>query len=192
MASTDKSDADLLSALANGEADALGELYDRHVGVLLPITFRIVGERVEAEDVLHDAFVSLCDRAGQYTPARGSVISWLVVLVRNLSIDRVRRRQRRGRIVRGELAHEPHEPPPDPERVARAARAREALRRVLDTLPESHRDFLLATFFEGLTYEELARRESLPLGTVKSRAARALGALRQGFAREGLSFDDLL
>jgi RNA polymerase sigma-70 factor (ECF subfamily) len=141
---------------------------------------------------LTPADVAVCDRAPQYVPARGNVASWLVVLVRNLSIDRVRRRQRRGRIAKIALAHEPVEPPADPEVLTRAERAHAALHRVLDHVPENHRQFLLATFFEGLTYDEVARRESIPLGTVKSRAARALASLREGFAREGLSLDDLL
>ena len=172
MALPDKSDVDLLATLAAGDSDALGVLYDRYVDVLFPVAFRIVGERVEAEDVLHDAFVSLCDRAGQYAPVRGSVIAWLVVLVRNLSIDRVRRRQRRGRIVRGELAHEPLEPAPDPEghRATRAGGAATRARRAAGQPPR----LLQATFFEASPTRS-SRDASAPAGTIKSRG-RALGA----------------
>jgi RNA polymerase sigma-70 factor, ECF subfamily len=186
-------DVDLLAALATGNVDALGILYDRHVGVLMPVAAHIVGDALEAEDVVHDAFLAVCDRAGDYTPTRGKVVAWLVVIVRNLAIDRLRRRQRRARIARDEVAHEPPAAkPPNPESESHHATARAVVVRVLEAMAPLQRELLLATFFEGATYEEVARREGVPLGTIKSRAARALASLRASFEAEGLSFDDLL
>src|SRR5690242_16252718 len=89
-------DVELLRRVAEGDAAAVGALYDRYAATLLPLALRILRNRAEAEDVLHDAFVAVSDRAGQYAAERGSVIAWLVTLVRNLSIDRTRRRDRRG------------------------------------------------------------------------------------------------
>ena len=111
-----RADADLLRLVAEGNVRAVGELYDRHASTLFPIALRILRERSEAEDVLHDAFVVVSERATQYAVERGSVVAWPVTLVRNLSIDRARRRERRGALTREVL---PHEPPPsvrDPER----------------------------------------------------------------------------
>ncbi|MGD0527313.1 MAG: sigma factor, partial [Polyangiaceae bacterium] len=93
-------DVELLQRIAAGDVLAVAELYDRHARMLLALSLRIVRERAEAEDVLHDAFVVVGERAGQYVPERGAVGAWLVTLVRNLSIDRTRRRDRRGAIAR--------------------------------------------------------------------------------------------
>jgi len=183
-------DTQLLARIAEGDQQAMGEIYDRHVTTLFPIALRIVRDRAEAEDIVHDSFVAVSERAGQYVPERGSVIAWLVTLVRNLSIDRTRRRDRRGVLAREVIAHEPPSPVPDPETLTSEASEREKIRRALSRLPDAQRQTLEVAFFEGLSYPEIAAREEVPLGTIKSRAARALAALREALASEGLTDDE--
>jgi RNA polymerase sigma-70 factor (ECF subfamily) len=182
-------DADLLRRIAEGDVRAVGELYDRYASTLFPIALRILRERSEAEDILHDAFVAVNERASQYAPERGTVIAWLVTLVRNLSIDRTRRRERRGTLAREVLPHEPPASVRDPERLTSEASEREKIRRALQKLPEAQRQTLEVAFFEGLSYPEIAARENVPLGTIKSRAARALAALREALIEEGVTLD---
>ncbi len=182
-------DSELLKLIAEGDVRAVGELYDRYSPTLFPIAVRILRDRSEAEDVLHDAYVAVSERASQYTPERGTVIAWLVTLVRNLSIDRTRRRDRRGELTREVLPHEPPASVRDPERLTSDAFERDKIRRALATLPEAQRQTLEVAFFEGLSYPEIAAREGVPLGTIKSRAARALSALRDALEKEGVAFD---
>jgi RNA polymerase sigma-70 factor (ECF subfamily) len=192
LSPTDVPDAELLARLANGDVQAVGLLYDRYAAMLLPLALRIVRERAEAEDILHDAFVVVSDRAGQYAPERGTVAAWLVTLVRNLSIDRTRRRDRRGSLARKVFAHEPAVPIPTPETLTADASERSKVRRALASLPEVQRVTLEIAFFEGLSYPEIAEREGLPLGTIKSRAARAIASLREALAREGFTLEALI
>jgi RNA polymerase sigma-70 factor (ECF subfamily) len=180
----------LLRRIGAGEVDAVGALYDRYVAVLFPVALRILRDRAEAEDVVHDAFVTVADRATQYAPERGSVVAWLVTLVRNLSIDRTRRRDRRGELARERVAHEPAPPVESPETLTAEAAERAKIRRALATLPDAQRVTLEVAFFEGLSYPEIAAREGVPLGTIKSRAARAIASLREALAREGVTLDD--
>jgi RNA polymerase sigma-70 factor (ECF subfamily) len=184
-----RSDVELLTQIAAGDVRAVGELYDRYSPTLFPIALRIVRDRSEAEDLIHDAFVAVNERASQYASDRGSVIAWLVTLVRNLSIDRTRRRERRGMLAREVLPHEPPASVRDPERLTSDASEREKIRRALDTLPEAQRQTLEVAFFEGLSYPEIAARENVPLGTIKSRAARALSALREALVKEGVTLE---
>ena len=65
-----------------------------------------------------------------------------------------------------------------PETQVDDAESRERVRRALASLPDAQRETLLVAFFEGLSYPEIAERDGVPLGTVKSRAARAMAALR--------------
>jgi RNA polymerase sigma-70 factor (ECF subfamily) len=183
------SDGDLLRRIGDGDVRAVGELYDRYSTMLFPLALRIVRDRAEAEDVVHDAFVAVSDRASQYVPERGTVAAWLVTLVRNLSIDRTRRRERRGALARDVIAHEPTDAVADPEALTVGAADRASVRRALASLPEAQRATLEVAFFEGLSYPEIASRESVPLGTIKSRAARAIASLREALAREGVSLD---
>lgn len=179
-------DTELLARIARGDSGAVGELYDRHAPTLFPIALRIVRDRTEAEDIIHDSFIAVNERAAQYVGERGSVIAWLVTLVRNLSIDRTRRRDRRGALAREVLAHEPEAPVPDPEALMAEAAEHEKIKRSLAGLPDAQRRTLEVAFFEGLSYPEIAAREGVPLGTIKSRAARALATLREGLIEEGL------
>ena len=167
------------------------ENFEAHRRALTGLAYRMLGSRAEAEDVVHDAFVTVADRASQYAPQRGSVAAWLVTLVRNLAIDRTRRRDRRGALARDVVAHEPREPVPSPESLTSDASERAKIRRALASLPEAQRATLEIAFFEGLSYPEIAARENVPLGTIKSRAARAIASLREALVREGVAIDGL-
>ncbi len=180
-------DAELLTSVAGGDVVAVGGLYDRHASTLFPVALRILRDRSEAEDVLHDVFVLVSERAHEYRPERGSVIAWLVMLVRNRSVDRARSHKRRGTIARDVLAHEPQAPARDPEGLTVDAIIHDTLRRALLGVPPAQRQTLEIAFFEGLSYSEIAARENVPLGTVKARASRALAALREALATTDLA-----
>ena len=183
-------DGELLQRIGGGGAGAtraIGELYDRYAPILFPIALRILRDRPEAEDVVHDAFVTVSGRATQYSGERGTVVAWLVTLVRNLSIDRTRRRDRRGALTRDVIAFEPLAGVEGPESLVADASERAKIRSALAGLPEAQRRTLEVAFFEGLSYPEIAAREGVPLGTIKSRAARAIIALREALEREGVS-----
>lgn len=172
-------DAELLQLISHGNLEAIGVLYDRHVATLFPIAARILRDTAESEDVLHDAFVQVQQRAHQYSPSRGSVLAWLTTLVRNLTIDHLRRRNRQGALARELHASEPPTPSIGPEQILMTGGARASVQRALAELPETQRSTLYTAFYEGLTYAEIAEREGVPVGTIKSRAARAIAALRE-------------
>jgi RNA polymerase sigma-70 factor (ECF subfamily) len=188
---TTPSDAHLIRQAALGDAESIATLYDRHAPALLGVAMRILRARADAEDALHDVFVSLPRRAQQYAEHRGSVLAWLAIVVRNVSIDRVRRH---GRAIEAERTVEAEPPPsamrPDPERDAQRASWRERVRGVLAQLPDAQRSSLEAAFFEGLTYSQIAERDGVPLNTVKSRCARGMMAMRDALAAAGIKSVD--
>jgi RNA polymerase sigma-70 factor, ECF subfamily len=177
-AERDAMDARAMRLICEGDDAGLAELYDRYASVALGMALKIVRDQNEAEDIVHDAFVAIVERADQYRADRGSVVAWLITTVRNLALDRARRRVRRAQIAEDELRHEPVTPVADPESLSWIEQDRAAVRVALSKLSQSQRGTLEIAFFEGLSYPEIAERESVPLGTVKSRAARALSALR--------------
>jgi RNA polymerase sigma-70 factor (ECF subfamily) len=167
--------------IADGDMAAYGELYERYADELLSVAVRILVDRMEAQDLIHDVFMTVQERAGQFDPARGAAAPWLFAMVRNRSFTRVRQRARQRALARG-ASHE-HAPG-----AADGAAAQDDIAersgdkgRVLATLPllsPLQRAVLEAAFFEGLSYPEIAARADVPLGTIKSRVARALAALR--------------
>jgi RNA polymerase sigma-70 factor (ECF subfamily) len=177
-AERDALDAGAMARILDGDDAAVAELYDRHAAFVFGVALKIVRDHTEAEDVVHDAFIAVVERADQFKPERGSLVAWLVTTVRNLALDRARRRTRRAQITEEELRHEPAELVLDPEALTWLEHRRLRVLAALDSVPEAQRRTLEIAFFEGLTYPEIAEREGVPLGTVKSRAARALAALR--------------
>jgi RNA polymerase sigma-70 factor (ECF subfamily) len=172
-------DADRMRRVAEGDVRALDSLYVRYAaGTLFPIALVILHDRAEAHDIVHDAFVAVAQRAGQYTRALGTVEGWLIALVRNLAIDRMRRRNRRGTLERDVIFHEPQVAVESPEERVSGAEDAARVRQLLGSLPRMQRDMVKQAYFEGLTYAQIAERERVPVGTVKSRVNRALVSMR--------------
>src|SRR5215213_683231 len=84
---TDDQDAALVLAMAGGDQTALAELYDRYAFLLLGIAIRIVRDRREAEDLLHDVFLEVWRSAKDFDGARGRVRTWLIIRMRSRALD---------------------------------------------------------------------------------------------------------
>lgn len=169
-----------LERVGRGDRRAFEELYRLSSAKLFAVCLRILPRRQEAEDALQDAYLTIWRRASRFDAARGSAIAWLTVITRNTAIDRLR--------ARGAVAHAAGggEDVADPAPAADIDMiAREDERRLfdgLDGLDPIDAAFLRTAFLGGATYADLAERERLPLGTVKSRIRRALLKLRERLA----------
>lgn len=180
MADTDRDDAEvdaaLVAAMAAGDRDALSQLYDRHSGLLLGLAMRIVRDRREAEDLLHDVFLEAWRSAKDFDPKRGRVRTWLAIRMRSRALDMMKS----ARVSRNAgdsgldlLVDDGVAASPD------HARVRDAL---AELGPDQRRVLELA-YFEGLSCSEIAARVAIPLGTVKSRLAAGLDRLRGFLSR---------
>lgn len=177
----DRSDVELVAALAAGRHDALAHLYDRYSGLLFAVGLRIIPGRNDVEDVLHDVLVEAWKSAAQYDPARGSVRAWLVTRMRSRCLDRQKSAVVARSVPLENAGPEPAAPSTDPLRGEDGVR----LRAALDALPADQRVVLELGYFEGLSCTEIAARIRVPVGTVKSRTAAALGKLRGALAEGG-------
>src|SRR5215208_4099212 len=162
--------------MVKGDRDALSELYERHSGLLLGLAMRIVRERREAEDLLHDVFLEAWRTAKDFDPRRGRVRTWLAIRMRSRALDL----QKSARVSRNAgdggldtLVDESEGASPDHRRV----------RRALAELAQDQRRVLELAYFEGLSCTEIAERVAIPVGTVKSRIAAGLDRLRNGLSR---------
>lgn len=169
-------DADLVASIARGDRRALASLYDRHSALLLGLALRIVRDRREAEDLLHDVFLEAWRSAKDFDPKRGRVRTWLAIRMRSRALDL----QKSARVSRNagdaglELVVDDSErKSPDHARV----------RAALAELGAEQRRVLELAYFEGLSCTEIAARVSIPVGTVKSRIAAGLDRLRNGLSR---------
>jgi RNA polymerase sigma-70 factor (ECF subfamily) len=176
----DAADALLIGRISAGERTALGELYDRHSRPLYATALRILSDTAEAQDVVHDAFLTLWQKSADFRRERGTVFAWAVTLVRNRAIDRLRSRRRRSELlaeaVPGDLGI-PEQPDSGQEKAVKDDRAL-AVRTAVSSLPQDQRNALELAFFAGLTQQEISERLGEPLGTVKARIRRGLHRLR--------------
>ena len=174
------SDESLLAAAAQGDHDALGILYDRYHRLAMAVAYRVLNDHGTAEDVVHDAFLTIWRRGDSFNAGRGTVRSWLLTVVRNAAIDR-----RRGRFARALqdtplddvaflLSSEKEEIFATVAAGIEAARVREAL----SALPAEQREAIELAYFRGLTQHEIAEQTGAPLGTVKGRMRLGLQKMR--------------
>lgn len=167
----------LVARVADGEHTALRALYDATALKLLGQVMRILPERGEAEDVVQDVFVTVWRKAGEYDPARAAPMAWMGTIARNRALDRVR--ARRLRLHDGlDAARELADGAPLPDAAAESSDAARRLHAALAGLDPRHAAAIRATYVDGLTYEALAEREGVPVGTLKTWVRRAVMKLR--------------
>ncbi|MCU0682343.1 MAG: sigma-70 family RNA polymerase sigma factor [Polyangiaceae bacterium] len=178
--SSNDSDAALMQAVAAGDRAALARLYDEYSDRLLALARRLLRNPREAEDLVHDVFIEVWRHAGEYSAERGSARSWLVVRLRSRAIDRLKSTgYSRVMCVDGEALERSivsQQPPPSAPSFDFEG---EKVRQAVEALPADQRAVLELSYFEGLSLAEAAERLGAPLGTIKSRLARALTRLRQ-------------
>jgi RNA polymerase sigma-70 factor (ECF subfamily) len=190
-------DPTVVRMVVAGSHAALAELYDRHAAAVFGASFRLLGQRPEAEEVVQETFLALWNRAEQFDPALGSLRTWLLTIARNRAIDRLRAAGRKPAIVSFGVLDEDaarrdtgrrdavdgrdlpaEDEASDPERQAELSALRVTVHGALEGLPRREREALILAYFQGLTQQEIAVRLEWPLGTVKTRTRRALRHLR--------------
>ena len=160
----------------------MGSLYDAHAPLLYSVLLQMLEDVGEAQDVLHDVFVTLPDKAGNYDPSQGQPVSWLITICRRRAIDLIRRRAVHRRYLDSatiELAAQ-FTPPEGPHGDEIAL-----LHNCLGSLSDTQRQMLTMAYFSGMTQQEISEKLVEPLGTVKARIRRGLIKLRNCI--EGLS-----
>jgi len=181
-ASSGEADVALMAAVAGGDRAALATLYDRHGSAVVALLHRITRDQALAEDLLHDVFLEAWHHAAGYDPRRGSVRTWLMIRARSRALDRRGKLQRDAKLA-AEAGRAQQDAGPDSQgEVVGLDGAR--LRRLAAGLASELVEVIELAYFEGLSSSQIAETLNIPVGTVKSRVARALGALRTAFGAE--------
>ena len=167
-----------LKRCATGDKYAFEEVYRRTSAKLFSVCLRIFPERQDAEEALQDAYLTIWSKAGTFDPARASPITWLATLTRNRAIDRLRGMRNRSQATLDE-AIDVADPSPLVEERMLADEADRQLNHCINLLDTRDAECVRTAFLRGATYAELANRDGVPLGTVKSRVRRALLKLRE-------------
>jgi len=177
-------DEDLMVLVERKDPAAFGILYDRHGGAAYSLAHRIVGSPEAAEDVTQEAFLSIWRSGARFDSARGSVRSWTLGVVRNRSIDALRRQSGKAPKLNFDddaaLEAQPAQELTDSEAIRRETASR--VRGAIKELPEEQSEVIGLAYFGGFTHSEIASMLSMPLGTVKGRMRLGLEKIRLSLA----------
>lgn len=173
------SDESLWRVSVEGSEGAFSQLYERHAGAIYNYLFRRLADWSEAEDLTAVVFMEAFRRRRDVVVLEGKILPWLYGIATNVLRNRRRALWRHRRLVeqlageRGEIVT------PD---VAARAEAAEQMRSVLGlvaSLPRPQQDVVALCVWSGLSYEEAAAALAVPIGTVRSRLARARAAVAE-------------
>ncbi len=179
-------DVQMAAQLQRGDSTAIEALYGRYGRLALGVAYRILNDRSAAEDAVQEAFVAVWRHAAGFDASRGGLRNWLLSIVRNRAIDRLRGNAR----ARTEVQLDPAEPAggvPDPWAAVALDLERKQIREAFDELPDAQRRTLSLAYFAGLTQVEIAQQMQVPLGTVKGRMRIGLEKMRAFLLARGVT-----
>jgi len=171
----------LIQAAVQGDLTAFNRLVLAYQEIAFNVAYRMLDDPDAAEDATQTAFISAYRNLKSYRG--GSFRAWVLRMVTNTCYDELRRRKRRPVVslepVDDETSEEIESPRwladegPGPEDQLEMAELERAIQRCINGLPEDFRSVILLVDVQGLDYQEAAEITRTPLGTVKSRLARA-------------------
>lgn len=174
--------AELLARSALGDRAAFAQLYRATSAKLFAVSLRIARERPIAEEALQDSFVNIWNHASDYAQAKSAPMTWMTAIVRNRSLDIIRR-TREEPDVDDELTANLADASASPAREAENRADARSIERCLGELDAEQRQTIALAFFHGLTHSELAQHLRRPLGTVKTHVRRGLRKLKDCLMR---------
>jgi RNA polymerase sigma factor (sigma-70 family) len=186
MREGERDDLELHRSLSVGDRGAFDDLYRRYSASAYGLAYRITGQQVLAQDVVHDAFMALWRAPEAFDPARGAFRTFFLSLVHHRAVDTVRReeriraRQERASNLEPLAVEDPAEGVTD---AADLAERRIEVRAALETLPPEQRQVLEMAYYGGKTQVQIAEEIDIPIGTVKTRTLAAMRKLRRALDR---------
>lgn len=165
-----ESDNDLLARAASGDEQGLRVLYERHAAAVLRLLRRLTSDPGMAEEILQETWIAVWTSAHRFRGA-SSVRAWLLGVARRQAHNRLRRKS--PSTVEFDAAPEPADETTDVEGEALAAAGRDEILAAIGRLPQTHRDVVVLALVEELPYSDIAEVVGVPVGTVKSRMAKA-------------------
>jgi RNA polymerase sigma-70 factor (ECF subfamily) len=173
-------DADLVRRIGDGDARAARALVDRHLGRMLTLARRMLGDEAEAEDVAQEVFLRVWRSAARWRPGEAKFETWMHRVALNLCYDRLRRR----REVVTDAPPERVDEGPNQQDAAEAADRSRRIEAALLELPERQRAAITLVHFEEMSNIEAAAALGVSVDALESLLARARRSLREALAGE--------
>jgi RNA polymerase sigma-70 factor (ECF subfamily) len=178
--SNDLSDQDLLARALQGDAEAFGDLYERHLDEILRYVFYRVANRFEAEDLTETVFLKAWEALPRFESSRVNLRAWLYRIAHNVVVDHYRTRKATAALSDVPLRDD-H---PLPEQQAQAREQNQQLALAIQSLDANLQNVIICRFINGLSHSETAQIMGMREGHVRVLQHRALKKLRQWLEKE--------
>jgi RNA polymerase sigma-70 factor (ECF subfamily) len=178
----DDTDVQLLQRIAGGDQRALRQFYERFHGVVYQFSLRTVNNAADAAEVLNEVMLEVWRRAATFA-GQSQVRTWLLSITRYKSVDLLRRKRPSEMLDEANLEDETSGEACPASLAIELSQQGEQVRQCLDRLKDGHRQVVYLTFFEELSYPEIAAIMDIPNGTVKTRMLHAKQQLLQCLRR---------
>lgn len=166
----------LLKEIALGSRDAFDQFYQLHFSFVFKIAFQMTSDRLEAEDVSHDVFLEVYQKAHLYNASKGTVEAWLAVKTKSRSLDKLRKKKT---VLIHKLEGLLREEISDAEAYVLSQIEREIVLDALKHLPEDQQRAIYGAYFKDMTQSQIASAMGKPLGSIKSMVRYGLNNLRK-------------
>lgn len=176
-----QSDAAAMTLVARGDTEAFGKIVERHAGAVHALSWRLLGDAVEAEDVVQDTFTKLWVGAARWTPIGGGLGGWLRRVATNACLDRLRRH----RPVADAAASELVDAGPLADAAFDETRRSRAVAAAILALPDKQRAAIVLTYHEGLANADAAAVLGVGVKALESLLVRARQSLSRKLAEYG-------
>lgn len=177
-----EADGTLMQRVAEGDADALAIIADRHTPMLFGIAWRMQGDAAEAEDVVQEVLVKVWVSAKGWSPVGGGLGGWLRRIATNLCLDRKRRTKF---VADGEVPDRADDTPAADAIIDEQRRAA-GIASAMQQLPDRQRAAIVLTYYEGVSNAEAAAALGVGVKALESLLVRARQGLSRSLAAQGL------
>jgi len=178
-------DAGLMTALLQGDHMAAEALYGRFAKRIRGLGLALLGNTIDAEDLVQDTFLKIWRAGSAFDPRRGSLEGWILMNARSLAIDALRRRTSEARALRSQPSHLDVSDDPSPEWYAEHHDLMRRVRKAMDRLSPGQRSALELAYLGQHSSGHVAELQGIPRGTVKSRIRAGIASLRATIVDSG-------
>jgi RNA polymerase sigma-70 factor, ECF subfamily len=171
-------DSSLIQQVVNQNRAALSALYDRYARVVYSVAYRSLNSVEESEEVVMDVFAKIWTTAASYDSTKARVDTWIFMMTRSRVLDRLRSKQRRGKVTTAITVFDTPTITNDTSLDLEVAERRQVVLTALASLPAEQRQVLELAYYQGWSQREIAEYTGTALGTVKTRIRLGLEKLR--------------
>ncbi len=175
---SDTKDTILLQKMTTKDISAFDEIYERFSQIVYNLSYKVLNNRNDAEEVVQEVFVQIWNKASTYENKRGAVSTWIINITRSRAIDKLRslKNIKNTSYVDNEILDLIA---PKNIFIEDANEKKDIINNALQKIPREQRDVINTVYFHGTTHIEAAELLNVPVGTVKTRLRLGILKLRE-------------